>query len=141
MARIIGLDLGSVTCGVAISDATGLVARTLKTIRFPSEDYDICFDEVLDLLEKNQVKKVVLGLPKHMNGDIGTRAEISIQFAKELKKEGYDVTLWDERLTTVSATRILLEGDVSRKKRKKIIDQLAAVEILQGYLDQQNGGV
>ena len=76
-----------------------------------------------------------------MNGDIGTRAEISIQFAEELKKEGYDVTLWDERLTTVSATRILLEGDVSRKKRKKIIDQLAAVEILQGYLDQQNGGV
>lgn len=140
MARVIGLDLGSVTCGVAISDGTGMVARTLKTIRFPQDDYDLCFDQVLELLEEHQVKKVVLGLPKHMNGDIGERAQISIQFAEELKKEGYDVTLWDERLTTVSATRILLEGDVSRKKRKKVIDQLAAVEILQGFLDRENGG-
>ena len=140
MARVIGLDLGSVTCGVAISDGTGMVARTLKTIRFPHDDYDLCFDQVLELLEEHQVKKVVLGLPKHMNGDIGERAQISIQFAEELKKEGYDVTLWDERLTTVSATRILLDGDVSRKKRKKVIDQLAAVEILQGFLDRENGG-
>lgn len=140
MARVIGLDLGSVTCGVAISDATGTVARTLKTIRFPQDDYDLCFDQVLSLLEEYEIKKVVLGLPKHMNGDIGERAQISIQFAKELEKEGYEVTLWDERLTTVSATRILLEGDVSRKKRKKVIDQLAAVEILQGFLDRENGG-
>lgn len=140
MARILGLDLGSVTCGVSISDRGGIVARTLKTIRFPSEDYDICFDEVLKILEENEIKKVVIGLPKHMNGDIGERAQISIQFAKELEKEGYETVLWDERMTTIAATRVLLEADVSRKKRKKVVDQLAAVEILQGYLDKQNGG-
>ena len=88
MARILGLDLGSVTCGVSISDRGGIVARTLKTIRFPSEDYDICFDEVLKILQENEIKKVVIGLPKHMNGDIGERAQISIQFAKELEIEG-----------------------------------------------------
>lgn len=140
MARILGLDLGSVTCGVSISDRGGIVARTLKTIRFPSEDYDICFDEVLKILEENEIKKVVIGLPKHMNGDIGERAQISIQFAKELEKEGYETVLWDERMTTIAATKVLLEADVSRKKRKKVVDQLAAVEILQGYLDKQNGG-
>lgn len=140
MARILGLDLGSVTCGVSISDRGGIVARTLKTIRFPSEDYDICFDEVLKILEDNEIKKIVIGLPKHMNGDIGERAQISIQFAKELEKEGYETVLWDERMTTIAATRVLLEADVSRKKRKKVVDQLAAVEILQGYLDKQNGG-
>ncbi|WP_297236851.1 Holliday junction resolvase RuvX [uncultured Faecalicoccus sp.] len=140
MARILGLDLGSVTCGVSISDRGGIVARTLKTIRFPSEDYDICFDEVLKILQENEIKKVVIGLPKHMNGDIGERAQISIQFAKELEKEGYETVLWDERMTTIAATKVLLEADVSRKKRKKVVDQLAAVEILQGYLDKQNGG-
>lgn len=140
MARILGLDLGSVTCGVSISDRGGIVARTLKTIRFPNEDYDICFDEVLKILEENEIKKVVIGLPKHMNGDIGERAQISIQFAKELEKEGYETVLWDERMTTIAATKVLLEADVSRKKRKKVVDQLAAVEILQGYLDKQNGG-
>ena len=140
MARILGLDLGSVTCGVSISDRGGIVARTLKTIRFPSEDYDICFDEVLKILQENEIKKVVIGLPKHMNGDIGERAQISIQFAKELEKEGYETVLWDERMTTIAATKVLLEADISRKKRKKVVDQLAAVEILQGYLDKQNGG-
>lgn len=140
MARYIGLDLGTVTCGVAISDSTGFIARTLKTIHFPREDYDECFDQVLDILEENDVKDVVLGLPKHMNGDIGERALISIAFKDELEKEGYNVTLWDERLTTVSATRILLEGDVSRKKRKKVVDQLAAVTILQDFLDRKNKG-
>lgn len=139
--RIIGLDLGSKTCGVAISDQGRLVARALTTIRFASDDYDDCFDQLLELLESEKIKDIVLGLPKHMNGDIGERGQLSIDFADELTKEGYNVTLWDERLTTVSATRYLLEGDVSRKKRKKVIDQMAAVEILQGYLDKLNGGI
>ena len=140
MTRIMGLDLGSKTCGVAICDRTGFIARALTTIRFEQDDYDDCFDQLLNLFEKEQVKDLVLGLPKHMNGDIGIRGQLSIDFAKELEKEGYNVTLWDERLTTVSAERLLIQGDVSRKKRKKVIDQMAAVQILQSYLDRQNGG-
>ena len=138
MGRIIGLDLGSKTCGIAISDTTGFLARALTTIRFEQDDYDDCFDQLLDLLEKEKVKELVLGLPKHMNGDIGIRGQLSIDFGAELEKEGYQVTLWDERLTTVSAERLLLQGDVSRKKRKKIIDQMAAVQILQSYLDSRH---
>ncbi|MDD7281999.1 Holliday junction resolvase RuvX [Floccifex sp.] len=140
MGRIIGLDLGSKTCGVAISDSTGFLARALTTIRFDQDDYDDCFDQLLELLEKEKIKEVVLGLPKHMNGDVGIRGQLSIDFANELEKEGYHVTLWDERLTTVSAERLLIQGDVSRKKRKKIIDQMAAVQILQNYLDSKNRG-
>ncbi len=83
---------------------------------------------------------MVLGLPKHMNGDIGVRGQISQKFAKMLEEHDITVHLWDERLTTVSAERILIQGNVSRKKRKKVIDQMAAVQILQSYLDRQNGG-
>ena len=140
MERIIGLDLGSKTCGVSISDSSRFIARALTTIRFESDDYDDCFDQILELLEKEKVKEVVLGLPKHMNGDIGERGQLSIDFANELEKEGITCHLWDERLTTVSAERLLISGDVSRKKRKKIIDQMAAVEILQRYLDRQRNG-
>ncbi len=141
MSKVIGLDLGSKTCGVAISDGSRFIARALTTIRFESDDYDDCFDQILELLEKEKIREVVLGLPKHMNGDIGIRGQLSQDFARELEKEGFEVTLWDERLTTVSAERLLISGDVSRKKRKKIIDQMAAVQILQSYLDsQKNGG-
>lgn len=135
MSKIIGLDLGSVTCGVAISE--GIVAKRLTTIRFPSEDYDDCFDQLLDLLEKQQVKELVIGLPKHMNGDIGVRGQLSLQFKEEFEKEGFIVHMWDERLTTKRAESILIAADLSRKKRKQIIDQMAAVDILQGYLDRQ----
>lgn len=136
MTRLIGLDLGSKTCGVAISDKARFIARPLTTIRFEMDDYDTCFDELLKLLEKEDVHEVVLGLPKHMNGDIGERGQLSIDFANELKIEGITCHLWDERLTTVSAERLLISGDMSRKKRKKIIDQVAAQEILQSYLDR-----
>ncbi len=138
MERIIGLDLGSKTCGVSISDGSCFIARALTTIRFESDDYDYCFDEILKLLQKEKVKEVVLGYPKHMNGDVGIRGQLSEDFARELEFEGIKVHLWDERLTTVSAERLLISGDVSRKKRKKIIDQMAAVEILQSYLDRKN---
>ena len=127
MDRIIGLDLGSKTCGVSICDALHITCRALTTVRFESDDYDACLE-------------VVLGLPKHMNGDIGIRGEISCEFAKKLESSGITVHLWDERLTTVAAEKILLQGDVSRKKRKKVIDQMAAVQILQSFLDRQNGG-
>ena len=137
MDRIIGLDLGSKTCGVSICDALHITCRALTTVRFES---DACLEEVLKLLQENKVKEVVLGLPKHMNGDIGIRGEISCEFAKKLESSGIKVHLWDERLTTVAAEKILLQGDVSRKKRKKVIDQMAAVQILQSFLDRQNGG-
>lgn len=140
MEKIIGLDLGSKTCGVAISDGLRMIARALTTVRFESDDYDTCLQEVTALCREHKVKEIVLGLPKHMNGDIGIRGNISIDFAKKLEAEGFKVDLWDERLTTVSANRILLQGDVSRKKRKKVIDQMAAVQILQSFLDRQNGG-
>ena len=122
MDRIIGLDLGSKTCGVSICDALHITCRALTTVRFESDDYDACLEEVLKLLKENKVKEVVLGLPKHMNGDIGIRGEISCEFAKKLESSGITVHLWDERLTTVAAEKILLQGDVSRKKRKKVID-------------------
>ena len=140
MAKIIGLDLGSKTCGIAISDALQMIARALTTVRFESDDYEACLQEVLKILQEQKVKEVVLGLPMHMNGDIGVRGQISIDFSKMLEEHGIQVKLWDERLTTVSAERLLIQGDVSRKKRKKIIDQMAAVQILQSYLDHKGGG-
>ena len=138
MGRIIGLDLGSKTCGVAISDQTGFLARALTTIRFEQEDYDDCFDQILNLLEKEKVNEVVLGLPKHMNGDVGIRGQLSIDFGYELEQEGYHVTLWDERLTTVSADNYMMESGIRREDRKKYVDEIAAIFILQGYLDYLN---
>ena len=88
MDRIIGLDLGSKTCGVSICDALHITCRALTTVRFESDDYDACLEEVLKLLQENKVKEVVLGLPKHMNGDIGIRGEISCEFAKKLESSG-----------------------------------------------------
>ena len=136
--RILGLDLGSRTCGVAISDIMGMIARPVETIRFDEDDYDRCLEKLQKPLKEFQIKKVVLGLPKHMNGDVGVRGEISIEFKKQLENQGLEVILWDERLTTVAAQRILISADVSRKKRKQVIDQMAAVGILQNYLDSQN---
>lgn len=134
--RILGLDLGSRTCGVSVSDLLGMIARPVETIRFADDDYDSALEQVKKYIDEFQIKKVVLGLPKHMNGDIGLRGEVSIMFKEKLETLGVEVILWDERLTTVAAERILISADVSRKKRKKVIDQMAAVQILQGYLDR-----
>lgn len=133
--RILGLDLGSKTLGVCVSDALNMIARPVVTIRFDSDDYQSAFEQVKTYIEQFQCETVVLGLPKHMNGDIGIRGDISIMFKEKLETLGMHVVLWDERLTTVAAERILISADVSRKKRKKVIDQMAAVQILQGYLD------
>lgn len=137
MKRIIGLDLGSVTCGVAVSDLMGMIASPVETVRFENEDYDTCLSKLKEIFKKYDVNTVVLGLPKHMNGDIGIRGNISLEFKKKLESEGLTVILWDERLTTVSAERFLIQADVSRKKRKKVIDQMAAVTILQDYLNSK----
>lgn len=140
MNRTLGFDLGSKTLGVSVSDPLGMIARALTTLRFDSDDYDSALAQAQALIREQHADKVVLGLPRHMNGDIGVRGEISIAFKEKLERSGVEVVLWDERLTTVAANRILLQGDVSRKKRKKVIDQMAAVQILQSYLDYSNRG-
>ena len=137
--RIMGLDVGSKTVGVSVSDAFGWTAQGLKTILINEDQGEYGFEEIGTLIKENEVSKVVVGLPKNMNGTIGPRGEASQYYADELNKRfGIPVVLWDERLTTVAAERVLLEADVSRKKRKKVIDKMAASMILQGYLDSQN---
>lgn len=137
MDRILGLDLGSRTCGIAMSDVLGMLAHGVETYRFKDNDYNDAAKHVVALIHEHQIKTVVLGLPKHMNGDLGERAQISIKFKEMLEKKvpGLNVILVDERLTTKVAQDQLIFADVSRKKRKQVIDKMAAVAILQGYLD------
>lgn len=135
--RTLGLDLGSKTLGVSVSDVLGMIARPVETLRFESDDYDSAFEQVQKYIKEFQITTAVLGLPKHMNGDVGIRGEISYAFKEKLETLGIEVVLWDERLTTVAAEKILIAGNVSRKKRKKVIDQMAAVQILQSYLDSK----
>lgn len=137
MTRYLGLDLGSVTCGVSRSE-TGFIAGTVKTIRFQPDDYDSALDQVLEVVQEEKPDIIVIGYPLLLNDDEGPRAKICREFGEELEKEcGIPVKLQDERFTTVEAESVLLEADLSRKKRKKKIDQLAAVNILQYYLDSQ----
>ncbi|WNB93317.1 Holliday junction resolvase RuvX [Bacillus sp. NEB1478] len=138
MSRILGLDVGSKTIGVAVSDGLGWTAQGVETIRRrpnrPEEDF-VRLDE---LISNYEISKIVVGLPKNMNGSIGPTGEACQAFAKEIEsKTGLPVILWDERLTTMAAERTLISADVSRKKRKQVIDKLAASIILQGYMDSQ----
>lgn len=138
MERIMGLDLGSRTLGIAVSDPLGMIARTVETFRFEDDDYEAACQRAAVLAKELSVSRFVLGLPKHMNGDVGIRGQVSLQFQAMLEeKTGLPVILQDERLTTAAAERILISADVSRKKRKAVIDQMAAVQILQSYLDQK----
>lgn len=134
-----GLDVGSKTVGIALSDELGWTAQGLKTIRINEERNVFGFEEIGEIIKEFEVNQVVIGLPKNMNGTIGPRGEASKRYASEVEKRfSVPVLLWDERLTTMAAERVLLEADVSRKKRKKVIDKMAAVIILQGYLDSKN---
>lgn len=135
--RIIGLDVGSKTIGIAVSDAMGWTAQGIDTLQINEETEDFGFDELIKIIDQYDVDTVIIGLPKNMNNSIGPRGEASIYFKELLEKQRPDLKLelWDERLSTVGAERTLLEADVSRKKRKKVIDKMAAVFILQGYLD------
>ena len=136
MTRYLGLDLGSVTCGVSFSD-TGFIARTIETIRFKPDDYNMALDKVLDIVDREKPDVIVLGLPLLLNDDVGPRAQICLEFGEVLEQEsGIPVKMQDERFTTAVAESILLEADISRKKRKKKLDQLAAVQILQTWLDR-----
>lgn len=135
MTKYLGLDLGSVTCGISWSE-TGFIAGTVKTIRFPSDDYDTAIEMVEEIVAERKPDIIVLGFPLLENGDIAERAQICLEFGRALEVEtGIPVRMQDERNTTQESESILLEADVSRKKRKKKIDQLAAVAILQRYLD------
>ncbi len=131
------MDYGSKTVGVAISDSLGITAQGIETICRKDENKlrKTCA-RIEALIEEYQVERIVLGLPKHMNNDVGERAELSIEFGKMLtRRTGLEVVMWDERLTTVEAERTLIESKVKREDRKKYIDKIAAVFILQGYLD------
>ncbi|EII0216907.1 Holliday junction resolvase RuvX [Listeria monocytogenes] len=137
--RIMGLDVGSKTVGVAISDPLGWTAQGVETIQIDENRKQFGYDRVKELVLEYEVEKVVVGLPKNMNNTIGPRAESSKIYAEVLgSRIGLPVVLWDERLTTSAAERTLIEADVSRKKRKEVIDKLAAVMILQSYLDTTN---
>ena len=132
--RILGLDLGDRTIGVAVSDPLGFTAQGITTIRRKSLQYDI--EELKKICKEYNIEKVLLGYPKNMNGTEGPRCEIVREFAEVIKEQlDLPIQFWDERLSTVAAHRAMLEADLSREKRKKIVDKIAAVYILQGYLD------
>lgn len=134
--RYLGLDLGSKTLGMAISDRTGLIASSLKIVRH-NENYVSLIPEVKKIVDEYEVEEIVLGLPKNMNNTIGPKGELSFQFKKMLEEKlNIKVNLEDERLTTKQATDILIMNDTSRKKRKQVIDSMAATIILQSYLDK-----
>ena len=133
--RCLGLDLGTKTLGISISDKSNLIATFYKVIRWDGEDYNLLFNELDNIIKEKEITTLVLGLPKNMNNSLGFASERSLKFKKALE-ERYDleVVLIDERLTTVEAENYLLEADTSRKKRKKVIDGVAATIILETYL-------
>ena len=138
--RIMGLDVGSRTVGIAISDALGWTAQGIETIQINEDKGEFGIDRIKELVKEYAVTEFVVGFPKNMNNTVVPRGEASQNY-KKLLEETFQlpVKLWDERLSTMAAERMLIEADVSRKKRKKVIDKMAAVMILQGYLDSKGG--
>ena len=135
MERIMGLDVGDKTIGVAVSDLLQLTAQGLTTIRRESKIKD--FGAIEDIIKEYDIKKVVVGLPKNMNGTLGPQGEKTIKFAEKVKnKFKVEIIYEDERLTTMAAEKMLISGDVRREKRKQVIDKVAATFILQNYLDR-----
>lgn len=132
--RIMGLDVGEKTIGVAVSDELGLTAQGIEVIRRGKLEDDL--QRLAEIISEYSIEEIVVGLPKNMNGSLGPRAEWVMEFV-EILNSNFEVNTnyWDERLTTVAADRTLIEADVSRKKRKKVVDKIAAILILQGYLD------
>ncbi|OXS80487.1 Holliday junction resolvase RuvX [Domibacillus enclensis] len=136
--RTMGLDAGTKTVGIAISDAFGWTAQGIETIKINEAAGEFGIDRIGELVQEHEVSKFVVGFPKNMNNTVGPRGEAAQMFAALLEETfSLPVVLWDERLTTMAAERVLIDADVSRKKRKKVIDKMAAMMILQGYLDSQ----
>ena len=137
MRRILGLDYGTKTVGVALSDELHITAQPLETItRKDANKLRKTYARIEELVKEYDVEKIVLGLPKNMNNTEGERCEKTLEFKEMLERRtSLPVTLWDERLTTVASEKVLMESGVRRENRKKVIDQIAASMILQGYLD------
>ncbi len=134
--RIMGLDVGTTKIGVAVSDEMGWTAQGLTTIRRTDVETDL--KTIKQYANTYNVTKVVIGLPINMDGSVGKRARYVLEFADMLgKRLSIPIATWDERLSTIAVTKVLLEADVSRKKRKRVVDKLAATYILQGYLDSE----
>ena len=134
--KTLGLDLGSKTLGVAISDALGMMAHGVETFTFKTAHYKHAINYVVEMVRKENISTIVLGYPLNMNNTEGERGEISRRFAKKVEDAtGIKVVLWDERMTTMHASRVLIDGGVRRENRKKHVDKLAATIILQSYLD------
>ncbi len=133
--RCLGLDLGTKTLGLALSDKSNIIASPYRVLRWDGENYDLLFKDLDMIIDDNGITNLVLGLPKNMNNTLGFAAERSLKFKKALEKRySLEVTLIDERLSTVEATNYLLDADMSRKKRKKVVDGVAASIILDTYL-------
>lgn len=135
--RIMGLDFGSKTVGVAISDPLFITAQGIEIIRRKDENHlRQTLSRIEQLIEEYEVSEIVLGLPKNMNNTLGVRAELSLDFKEKLERRtGLPVTMWDERLTTVAADKAMIEAEIRREHRKDYVDMIAAIFILQGYLD------
>ncbi|NLC63965.1 MAG: Holliday junction resolvase RuvX [Thermoanaerobacterales bacterium] len=135
--RILGLDIGDKRIGVAISDELGITAQGVDIINRNGMKKDI--DKILNMLEKYKVRRVVVGLPKNMNGTVGPQVKSVKNFIEKIRLQtDVEFVYWDERLTTIAAEKILIDADLSRKKRKGVVDKLAAVIILQNYLDYKS---
>lgn len=138
--RYLGLDLGTRTLGLSLSDETKTIATGLTTLRFNDSAYEELYDQLKEIIADYKVEKLILGFPKNMNNSIGERAEATIKFKENVEKIlNIEVILQDERLSTVAAHNYLIEADMSRKKRKKVVDKMAANIILQTYLDIEKG--
>ena len=134
--KCLGMDLGTKTLGLAISDKQGIIASPYKLIRFKAIEDAV--KEVIDITQKEKIEVLVLGLPKNMNNTLGQRASITLEFKNKLEKElGIEVIMEDERLTSVISNNVLIQASMSRKKRKKKVDGMASVIILQSYLDRK----
>ncbi len=134
--RVLGLDVGSKTIGIAVSDELGIIAQGVSTLKRKGLQQDIA--ELRTIVENKGIEKIVIGLPKNMNDTLGPSAKMVLSFMGVLKRAvSVPIVTWDERLSTVAAERVLIEADMSRKKRKRVVDKVAALLILQGYLDSQ----
>lgn len=139
--RCLGLDLGSKTLGIAISDRTNFIASVYKTIFFKDEDYSSLIEPLKEIVKNENIGIIVLGLPKNMNNSLGPRALLTLEFKEMLEKElNIPVVMEDERLTSVISNNILISANISRTKRKKKVDGMAAEIILQSYLDKSRKG-
>lgn len=136
--KVLGLDLGTTTCGMAVSDPSEILATGVETFRFEASNFELPLDYVKQFIDNNKIGLIVLGYPKNMDGSIGFQGQLVLDFKTKLETlTPVKIVLWDERLTTRMVTQAMISGDMSRKKRKENVDRLAATVILQSYLDSR----